>query len=79
VRRLVTAVLATTLLILTTACDPGSVPSGTVTSKGHIRNASNNTDCWWIKVRHDDGTNTQGCIPIAKWNKVRKGDHWTGS
>jgi Ni/Co efflux regulator RcnB len=77
-KRLVTAVLAAALLILTTACDPGSIAAGTVTSKGITRNTKNNTECHWIKVRHNDGSKSQGCIAIAQWKKVRKGDHWPG-
>lgn len=78
-KRFGAVVLAAVLLILSTACDPGSIAAGTVTSKGITRNTTNKTDCHWIKVRHNDGSKSQGCIPLAKWKKVHKGDHWTGS
>ena len=78
--RLIAVALASALLILTTACEPGkSVPAGTVTSKGSTRNTQNNTTCHWIKVSHKDGTKSQGCVAIARWKKATKGDHWSGS
>jgi hypothetical protein len=77
VKRLATAVLVATLLTLTAACEAG-IPAGTVTSKGVVNNTSNNSKCYWISVRHDNGGKTKGCIALAKWRKVAKGDHWSG-
>jgi hypothetical protein len=78
--RLIAVVLASALLLLTTACEPGkSIPAGTITSKGITPNPKNHSTCHWIRVRHDDGTKTQSCIAIARWKKAAEGGHWSGS
>jgi hypothetical protein len=78
--RLIAVALASALLLLTTACEPGKpIAAGTVTSKGITRNTQNHSTCHWIKVSHNDGTKSQGCIAIARWKKATKGEHWSGS
>lgn len=77
--RIVPAALAAVALVLTSACEmPKGVPAGTVTGKGITNDKQNHTTCYWLKVRDDDGRVKRGCVPVGKWKKVGKGDHWAG-
>jgi hypothetical protein len=78
-RVLCAALAAVVLLVLTAACEmPVGVPAGTVTSKGIVQDKQNHTTCYWLKVRDDKGRVKRGCVPVGKWKKVGKGDHWAG-
>ncbi|MFI6680154.1 hypothetical protein [Kribbella sp. NPDC050470] len=78
--RLTTAALAVVVLAVATGCNPGVPEAGTVTDKGITTSRSGQTTnkCHWIKVRHDDGTSSRGCVPIRRWKKATKGGQWLG-
>ncbi|MFK4091126.1 hypothetical protein ACI2LF_43875 [Kribbella sp. NPDC020789] len=63
----------------------GCGATGTVVDKGYrttpIRSGSKTTQyqpCWWVKVRDDSGEAHTACTSHSRWEKARKGDHWTG-